>query len=142
MPSPINFVVQDTPNGFRERGHLRAWLSAVARREGYKIEELTYVLMKDEALLSYNQSYLQHDDLTDVITFDHGGTEHRILADILISYDRVKDNAKDMGVSVGNELRRVMVHGLLHLCGHADSSPARKKAMRSLEDKHLAHYGR
>ena len=93
--------------------------------------------MSDKGLLPYNKRYLGHDEYTDVITFDlQTGTG--ISGDILISYDRVRDNAKTYGVSAQQELHRVMVHGLLHLMGHSDKSAAKRKAMRQEEDKYLA----
>jgi rRNA maturation RNase YbeY len=136
MPT-IAFKAVDVPNAFRDREKLRRWLHAVARDHGHSINELTYVLMSDEGLLDYNTRYLGHDDYTDVITFD-GQTGTGVSGDVLMSYDRIKENAATFGVSVQQELRRVMVHGLLHLLGHSDKTKAKKEAMRAAEDKYLA----
>ncbi len=132
----IAFKAVDVPNAFRDRTALRKWLNAVARDHGHSIGELNYVLLTDKALLEYNQRYLDHDEFTDVITFD-GQTGTGVSGDVLMSYDRIKENATSFGVSAQNELRRVMVHGLLHLLGHGDKTKAQKQAMRELEDRCL-----
>jgi len=133
----IAFKAIDVPDAFRERVRLRKWIHAVASDHGHSIGEVTFVLMSDKGLLPYNKRYLGHDEYTDVITFDlQTGTG--ISGDILIGYDRVRENAQVFGVSAQHELRRVMVHGLLHLLGHSDKSAAKRKAMRQEEDKYLA----
>lgn len=135
----ITFKSDRVHDAFRERDRLRKWLHAVAKDHGHSIGELTYVLMGDKTLLTYNQRYLDHDEYTDIITFDlQTGTG--VSGDILISLDRVKENAKTFGASIAQELRRVMVHGLLHLLGHTDKSAAKREAMRRSEDKYLALY--
>ena len=135
----IAFKAVDVPNAFRDRTALRKWLNAVARDHGHSIGELNYVLLTDKALLEYNQRYLDHDEFTDVITFD-GQTGTGVSGDVLMSYDRIKENAASFGVSAQNELRRVMVHGLLHLLGHGDKTKAQKQAMRELEDRCLGRW--
>ncbi len=133
----IAFKHIGVPNAFRDRAKLREWITAVASDHGHSIGEVTFVLMTDRALLPYNKRYLGHDEFTDVITFDlQTGTG--ISGDILMSYERIKDNAATFGVSAQNELHRVMVHGLLHLLGHTDKSEAQRKAMRTVEDNYLA----
>jgi len=135
----IAFKAVDVPNAFRDRTALRKWLNAVARDHGHSIGELNYVLLTDKALLEYNQRYLDHDEFTDVITFD-GQTGTGVSGDVLMSYDRIKENATSFGVSAQNELRRVMVHGLLHLLGHGDKTRAQKQQMRELEDRCLGRW--
>lgn len=133
----IGFKAENVPNAFRDRSRLRSWLRAVASDHGHSVGELTFVLLSDRGLLPYNKRYLGHDEYTDVITFDlQTGTG--VSGDILISYDRVRENADTFGVSAQHELHRVMVHGLLHLLGHSDKSEAKRKAMRALEDKYIA----
>ncbi len=133
----IAFKAVDIPDAFRQRERLRKWLHGVARDHGHSIGEVTFVLMDDKALLDYNKRYLQHDEFTDVITFDlQTGTG--VSGDILISYERVKENAKTFAVSAQSELHRVMVHGLLHLLGHTDKTKAQREAMRAEENKYLA----
>lgn len=133
----IAFSAQNVPNAFRERARFRQWLSRVAKDHGHAIGELNFVLMDDEALLVFNRRYLDHDEYTDVITFD-GQTGVGVSGDVLISLDRVKENASAFGVPMQQELRRVALHGLLHLLGHGDKGAAKKAAMRALEDKYLA----
>ena len=144
MSTPISFEHQGVPDAFRRRTALRHWLTGVAKREGRTIAQLTYVLLTDKALLAYNRQYLQHDEYTDIITFDtrpeplsSRAQSREVHGDILISYDRVKENAATYGVSAQQELHRVMVHGLLHLCGHGDKTEKQRAAMRGLEDKYL-----
>lgn len=133
----IAFSAQNVPNAFRERARMRQWLSRVAKEHGHTIGELNFVLMDDEALLVFNLRYLNHDEYTDVITFD-GQTGTGVSGDVLISLDRVRENAIAFGGSVQRELRRVALHGLLHLLGHSDKTAAKKAAMRALEDKYLS----
>lgn len=139
MPTLITFLTTGVASAYRDRERLRNWLTAVAKDHGHSIGELNYVLMSDKELLKYNREFLKHDEYTDVITFD-GQTGTGISGDVLMSLDRIKDNAKSFGVSVQHELRRVMVHGLLHLLGHSDKSAAKRKVMSALEDTYLARY--
>jgi rRNA maturation RNase YbeY len=136
----ITFKAQDVPNAFRDRAVLRNWLHAIARDHGHRIGELNFVLMDDEALLAYNRQYLGHDEYTDVITFD-GQAGNGLSGDVLMSYDRIRENAHAFGTSARNELHRVMVHGLLHLLGHNDKTKAQRLDMRTQEDKYLAKLG-
>lgn len=135
----IGFVVQQVPDAFRERGRLRRWLMRVAQDHGTRIDAVSFVLMDDQALLKYNRDFLQHDDLTDVITFPVE-SNNGVSGDILMSYDRIRENAGLFGVTAQHELRRVMVHGLLHLLGHKDKTKALREAMRAQEDRYLARY--
>ncbi len=133
----IAFKALGVTNAFRDRTQLRTWLAAVARDHGHRIEELNFVLMDDDALLRYNQRYLGHNELTDVITFD-GQAGTGISGDVLMSLDRIRENAALYGVPLQHELRRVMVHGLLHLLGHGDKTKAQRADMRACEDRYLS----
>ncbi len=133
---PVTFKALDVTDAFRDRGRLRVWLDRVARDHGTRIEELVYVLMDDERLLEYNKRYLGHDEFTDVITFD-GQAGQGVSGDVLMSYDRIRENAQTFGTTSQRELHRVMVHGLLHLLGHTDKTKAERDAMRRSEDKYL-----
>ncbi|HMQ76540.1 MAG TPA: rRNA maturation RNase YbeY [Flavobacteriales bacterium] len=137
MAPPVTFLVQDVPDPFRDRAHLRRWLNRVAADHGSRIDRVCFVAMGDMALLAYNRTYLQHDDYTDVITFPVESS-NGASGDVLLSTDRIRENAAEFGVSARHELHRVMVHGLLHLLGHTDRTKAQKAAMRALEDKYLA----
>ena len=136
MPT-VAFKAEEVPNAFRDRATLNRWLQRVALDHGTRIDLVCYVLMTDKALLHYNRTFLQHDEFTDVITFPVE-SNNGVAGDILISYDRIRENAATFGVTTQQELRRVMVHGLLHLLGHRDKSKAQREAMRALEDRYLA----
>jgi rRNA maturation RNase YbeY len=137
-PAPIQF------NYFRTRFRLAdpkstsAWLLKVARKEGFTISSLSYVFCTDSHLLSINQQYLNHDTLTDIITFDLSEKSGAIEAEIYISVPRVRENAKALGVDFNTELHRVIVHGVLHLLGHSDKTTAQKAEMRKRESSYLS----
>ena len=113
-----------------------SWISKVIRSEKCKEGEINYIFCDDDYLLDINQKYLNHDTLTDIISFDYSvGKE--LHGDIYISVDRVKENAKDFEVDFKDEIRRVMVHGVLHYCGYKDKSEEDIKLMRSKEDHYI-----
>lgn len=135
----ILFSARVVPSIYKERERLRRWLELVARAHGKRIERLSYVLLSDKALLDYNRRYLKHNDYTDIITFDLG-TGSGVNGEMLLSLDRIRENARSFGVSQQHELRRVMVHGLLHLLGHNDKAPSERRAMSALEDAFLLKF--
>jgi rRNA maturation RNase YbeY len=112
------------------------WLSEVITSENKTEGEINYIFCDDDYLLEINQQYLDHDTLTDIISFDYsiGNDLH---GDIFISIDRVKENALDFNVSFQEELKRVMVHGVLHYCGYKDKSERDEKLMRQKEDEKI-----
>ena len=128
----INF---DAQNDFTldQQEHWIAWLEGVIKAEGFNLGSLEYVFCNDDFLLKLNQDFLNHDTLTDIITFDNnvGQTVH---GEIYISTERVRENSLEYGVSVMNELARVVVHGVLHLCGYKDKSEEDVLSMRARED--------
>ncbi len=121
----------------KEKLSLRKWIVDTISKEGKTIGDINYIYCSDEYLLSLNQSALDHDYYTDIITFDY--VEEQIISgDLFISVDRVKENALELKSSFEDELHRVMIHGVLHLCGHGDKSPHESKIMRSKEDFYLS----
>ena len=113
-----------------------AWISDVLISESKSEGEINYIFCNDDYLLDLNQKHLNHDTLTDIISFDYSlGNE--IHGDIYISTERVIDNAKDFNVSFLDELKRVMVHGVLHYCGYKDKSDTDEVLMRSKEDEKI-----
>lgn len=124
--------------------HLWAnWLCDVAEAEGFDLDGLTYVFCSDDYLLDINKKYLEHDYYTDIITFPIPLQEDDILAgDLFISIDRVRENADSFGVRFEHELARVMVHGLLHLCGFGDKTEKEQKEMRGAEDFYLERFNK
>ena len=115
------------------------WLIDVAKKEGKEIGEVVYVLCKDDYLLKKNIQFLNHNTLTDVITFDYC-KEGLISGDILISTERVEENSREFNVDYLTELQRVMVHGLLHLLGYKDKSKEDIKIMREKENFYLTTF--
>lgn len=112
------------------------WIETVLTSEGKSLGELSYIFCDDEYLLEINQQYLDHDTLTDIISFDY--TEGDVVSgDIFISVERVQDNASDLNVSFDEELKRVLIHGVLHYCGYKDKSEADEDMMRAKEDEKI-----
>jgi len=113
------------------------WISKVIASEGKKEGEISYIFCDDDYLLEINQQHLDHDTLTDIISFDYTiGNE--ISGDIFISVERVEDNAVDFNVAFDEELLRVMSHGVLHYCGYKDKGDEEEKLMRSKEEEKIA----
>lgn len=115
---------------------LFAWYSQVCETESKNLGEISVVFCSDEHLLEMNKEYLQHDYYTDIITFDYTQGD-LVSGDLFISVDRVEDNADEFDVPFQDELHRVCVHGLLHLCGYKDKSPDDEKLMRLKENEML-----
>lgn len=124
----------------QNRTQLKQFITSIFKSEGKKLESLNYIFCSDEFLLNMNRESLNHDYYTDIITFDLSEPGAPTSGEIYISIDRVRDNAKQLSVSIKEELHRVIFHGALHLCGYKDKSPKDIKAMRAVEDKYLARY--
>jgi len=133
----ITFNFEDLSPFLKNRGNLRLWLQASAKKEKQRINAVNYIFCSDKHLLSINKQYLNHNYFTDVITFQYDDNEG-VSGDIFISYDRIKENAKEFNQSISNELHRVMVHGLLHLLGYKDKNTEQQKVMKSKEDFYLS----
>jgi len=117
-------------------------LSQISQFKSYKGININIIFVSDDFLLSLNKSHLQHDYYTDIITFDLSDTTDNLIAELYISVDRVKDNAKVLNFYYQNELRRVIFHGILHLLGQADKTDEESKLMRSKEEDWLTLYAR
>jgi rRNA maturation RNase YbeY len=115
---------------------ISSWLSNVILSENKTEGDINYIFCNDDFLLNINQQYLNHDTLTDIISFDYS-VGNELHGDIFISTERVADNAIDFGVSFELELLRVLVHGVLHYCGYKDKSPADELVMRTKEDEKI-----
>ena len=116
---------------------LTRWVEEVAASHGRRVGRLTYVFCDDEYILQTNREFLQHDYYTDIITFDYS-TTRRISGDMVISLDTVRSNAQQGGVGENNELCRVVIHGVLHLCGINDKGPGEREVMEQHENAALA----
>ena len=136
----IQFANADVSVTLRYRATLKEILTALFKRESTKLNSLQYVFCSDEYLLSINREFLNHDEYTDIVTFDLSQTPAKdgVEGEIYISLDRVRENADGLGVSVQEELLRVIFHGALHLCGYKDKTRAQAKTMRAKEEEYLA----
>ena len=136
----ISFNKADKNTTLAKRSVLKAFIERSLKKEGLRIERLQYIFCSDKYLLGINKSYLQHEYYTDIISFDLSETKGKLIGEVYISIDRVKDNAKTHKTSLKEELLRVIFHGALHFCGYKDKKPADIKKMRSQEDKWLKSY--
>ena len=118
---------------------IRTWVQMVAGDYGRRVGDIAYVFVDDEEILRVNRQFLQHDYYTDIITFDDSQGAV-ISGDLFISLDTVRSNAAGLGVTYELELRRVIIHGILHLCGINDKGPGEREIMEEAENKALAKY--
>ena len=117
-----------------------AWIKAVAASYGRKVGDISYMFVDDEKILEVNREYLGHDYYTDIITFDYD-EDDVINGDLVISLDTVRTNAEKFGKTYDEELHRVIIHGILHLCGINDKGPGEREIMEAAENKALAMLG-
>ena len=116
---------------------VNAWIKEVASRHGYKLGEITYIFCDDQKILEVNKEYLKHDYYTDIITFDY--TEGKVISgDLFISLDTVKSNSEKFSTSYEEEFYRVVIHGILHLCGINDKGVGEREIMEKHENDALA----
>ena len=116
---------------------VREWIKKVAASYGKRVGEIAYFFCNDEKILAVNREYLQHDYYTDIITFDYC-QGNRLSGDLFISLDTVRSNAELLGNDYYTELNRVIIHGVLHLCGINDKGPGEREKMEAAEDKALS----
>jgi rRNA maturation RNase YbeY len=136
----INLFFQNAIS-LKERGKLKSFIIFLMKIEGYKPKDISIIFCSDEYLLDINKQHLNHNYFTDIITFDLTPThEKETTAELYISTDRVKHNAKDYSTTISNELHRVIFHGILHLCGYKDKSKSDIKIMREKEAHYLSLY--
>jgi probable rRNA maturation factor len=138
MVHPIEFFSEDIDFSLENPEQVSNWIADIIEDHDQELVNLTYVFCSDEYLHQMNVEYLDHDTLTDIITFDNADMEGTIEGDIFISVDRVRDNASTHGTSFHDELHRVIIHGVLHLLGFKDKTPEQEAAMRKLEDSSLS----
>ncbi len=136
---PSRFHEQDVAAKLKERRRLSSFLDALVkdRQPGIGAVQLDYIFCTDDFLHGINLQFLQHDDYTDIITFDLRRADTEVRGEIYISVERVADNAGTFGTGYDRELHRVIFHGALHLCGLGDKSPSEQQAMRAAEDAAL-----
>ena len=130
---PISFNNQSIPFKLKEKAKLKLWIKSITEKEKHVIGTINYVFCNDNELLEINVKHLNHNTFTDIITFDYTeGT--KINSDIFISVERVSENAKKFQVPFEEELHRVMIHGILHLCGYKDKTKLDSDLMRKKEN--------
>ncbi|HEY3473693.1 MAG TPA: rRNA maturation RNase YbeY [Anaerolineales bacterium] len=137
----IHFHSQDIPFKLKNSRLVADWLVKVAKKEKAGFASLDFIFCTDQFLSTINRDFLQHDEYTDIITFDYGDSRksrQEIEGEVYISVQRVKENASTYQTLFEDELHRVMVHGVLHLCGYGDKTPAEKAEMRKKEDACLS----
>jgi probable rRNA maturation factor len=137
----ITFQTQEIKFILPEKTRIRKWINAIIEKEKKRPGQLNFLLTTDKEVLKRNKEFLDHDTLTDIITFDYT-VDGIISGDIIISIERVSENARKFKVDLNNELMRVMIHGILHLCGFRDKTSSEKIAMRNAEDKALKIYSK
>lgn len=131
----INFFYENTEEITEES--IKNWIEKIIISEGKKLGKINYIFCDDDYLLKINQYFLQHDYYTDIITFDNAKGK-TISGEIFISLQRIKDNASLISKNYEEEKRRVIAHGILHLCGYKDKTEEQQKEMRTKEDYYLA----
>ena len=135
----VDFFSEDIDSPNLDEDGLISWLSLVCKSEALILNEINIIFCSDDYLLKMNIEHLSHDYYTDIITFDYC-YDKEVLGDLFISLERVLDNAKTNNVLFINELCRVMVHGVLHLCGYKDKTLEESSLMRSKENHYLSLY--
>lgn len=133
----INFRSGDRNFVFPNKTGLKIFIASLFKKEKTKLSEINYIFCSDEMLLQINQDFLQHNYYTDIITFGLNEPGHPVEAEIYVSIDRVKDNAAQLGISYQEEMKRVLFHGALHLCGYKDKKKSEIILMRQKEDQYL-----
>lgn len=136
----VQFYFLDRKPALKERTRLKLFIERLFTLEKKKLANLSYIFCSDEYLLGINKDFLKHDFYTDVITFDLSASKTETEGEVYLSIDRIKDNAKQLGVSFTEELHRVIFHGALHLCGYKDKNKADILLMRKKEGHYLTSY--
>lgn len=125
-----------------ERSRLKKFIVSLLKREGKRLDSINFIFTNDELIYEINKKYLGHDNYTDIITFDLGAKNQPVLAEVYISCDRVKENARTNETSFKEELHRVVFHGALHLSGYNDKTQKQSGEMRRKENHYLRQYFR
>ena len=135
----IKYLAENTEMPTFDERKIGRWIRAVAADYGFSVGNINYIFCSDERELAVNREFLGHDYYTDIITFDYS-TPSMLNGDIFISLDTVRSNAEELKVSFDDELRRILIHGILHLTGQGDKTPETKAEMTRKEDLALAKW--
>ncbi|MER2997474.1 rRNA maturation RNase YbeY [Pontibacter populi] len=138
MDHPIEFHSEDIEFSLSNPEQVADWIATIIEQHDFELAGLTYIFCSDDYLHQINVEYLDHDTLTDIITFDNADEEGVVESDIFVSIDRVKDNAQTLGIPFEDELHRVLIHGVLHLLGFKDKTEEQEALMRKQEDSCLS----
>jgi rRNA maturation RNase YbeY len=133
----INFHIKVPGFKLSRKREIKKWLTSVITDHGKRPGQIDYIFCSDEYILDLNKKHLSHDYYTDILTFDYAEDENLISGDIFISFDRVRESAKELGIPMDDEIKRVMVHGILHLLGYEDLTKEELSIMRGKEDHYL-----
>lgn len=137
MASGITFNEEENLSfSLKEKAAVKNWIKQIVKQEGKTAGNISYFFCTDNYLLHINRQFLHHDFFTDIITFDYS-QKTKVEGEIFISIDRVKENARSYKQPFEKELMRTIIHGILHLCGYKDKTPADKKTMRAKEEEAL-----
>jgi probable rRNA maturation factor len=136
----ITFFSEDISFTLQDEQAVNKWLNNIVKHYNKSVNYVNYIFCNDIYLLNLNKKYLNHDTMTDIITFQYNEQSNNIESDIFISIERVKENATKFGVAFEEEILRVMVHGLLHIFGYNDKSQEDRNNMRTLETKWISTY--
>jgi rRNA maturation RNase YbeY len=134
----IFFFLEEVSYNLRNKRKIREWISKSVENEGFNVGTLNYIITTDTILVQLNSEYLRSSTLTDVIAFDLSEEEGEISGDVFMSVDRARENAKEYKVLLNNELKRLMIHGVLHLMGYKDKTQKERELMRAKEEFYLS----
>jgi rRNA maturation RNase YbeY len=138
--SSVRFFYNTPVSAFKHRNKLKEFILQLCKKEGKKLKEIRIIFCDKKNLRSINRQFLQHDYDTDIITFPFSSTGEPIEAELYISFPKIKEQAKEWRCSIGEELHRIIFHGVLHLCGYNDKKKAEIKVMREKEQEYLDLY--
>ena len=135
----IQYIAEDIKMPSLKKTNVTRWIKDIATGYNKKTGDIAFIFCSDERILEVNKQYLEHDYYTDIITFDYTEGDS-ISGDIFISIDTVKSNAEEFGATFENELHRIIIHGILHLCGQDDKNPELRAEMSKKENLALEKY--
>ena len=136
----VHLFSYDIPTSLKNTASLKNFIESIFKKERQSLDSINYIFCSDKAVLEINKKYLNHDFYTDVITFNLSSNNKPISGEVYISIERVRDNAKQLGVSIKSELHRILFHAALHLCGYNDKKKKDKEIMRKRENELLVKY--
>ena len=136
----VYFFSHDIPTRLKNIANLKHFIESIFKKEIQPLDSINYIFCSDKIILEINKKYLNHDFYTDVITFDLSPNNKAITAEVYISIERIRENAKQLGLTIKSEFHRVLFHAALHLCGYNDKKKKDKELMRKKEDELLTRY--